>query len=62
MFLCFMTDLETKDKIDAAEKAIEDAKAAIVKAKAAGINTGDLETTLEEEEAKLRALKEAYGG
>ena len=56
-----MAELELKAQIEEAEKAVKVAEEAIAKAKAAGIDTADLEKDLEESKEKLRKLKEAYG-
>lgn len=57
-----MAELEIKADISEAEKAVAEAEAEIEKAKAAGIDTTDLEADLEEAKETLRKLKEVYGG
>jgi len=55
-----MADPELEAQIAEAGKAIEIAKAEIEKAKAAGIDTIDLEKELADAEEALKKLKDAY--
>lgn len=55
-----MADPELKAQIAEAEKAVEDAKVELEKAKTAGIDIADLEKELAEAEEALKKLKEAY--
>ena len=59
-----MTELEEKAKLQAqiaeAENAVKIAEAALVKAKAAGIDTADLEKELQEAKSTLEKLKKVY--
>lgn len=55
-----MADPELQAQIAEAEKAIKVAEDAIAKAKAAGIDTADLEKELADAKEALRKLKEAY--
>jgi len=55
-----MAELELKAQNEEAEKTVKEAEEAIEKAKAAGIDTTELEAELEEQRVALEKLKEAY--
>jgi len=55
-----MAELELKAQIAAAEKAVREAETAIAKAKAAGIDTAEMEASLKEQKDALAKLKAAY--
>lgn len=55
-----MAELEMKARIEEAEKAVAFAEEQIAKAKAAGIDTTDLEAELAESKTALMKLKEAF--
>lgn len=56
-----MADTNLKKEIADAEFAIKQAEDAITKAKAAGIDVGELETALNTAKANLEKLKAVYG-
>lgn len=55
-----MAELEIKAQIEKAEKAVAEAEEQIAKAKAAGIDTAELEAELAESKTALMKLKEAF--
>jgi len=56
-----MAELSLKDQIKKAEEAIKKAEDEIAKAKAAGIDTTELEKTLNAAKENLAKLKAVYG-
>ena len=55
-----MAEEDLKTQIEAAEQAVKDAEESIEKAKAAGIDTTDLEVELAAAKEALEKLKAAY--